>query len=74
MKLFLQRAYEEALSATSTPWAPWHVIPADHKFVMRALVASVLVDTLDRLGLEFPTVGEEQAAELEEARRRLEAE
>ncbi len=69
-----QRAYEDAISATSTPWAPWHVIPADHKFVMRALVASVLVDTLDGLGLEFPAVSEEQAAELEEARRRLETE
>ena len=69
-----RRAYEDAISATSTPWAPWHVIPADHKFVMRALVASVLVDTLDGLGLEFPAVNEEQAAELEEARRRLEAE
>jgi len=69
-----RRAYEDAISATSTPWAPWHVIPADHKFVMRALVASVLADTLDGLGLEFPAVNEEQAAELEEARRRLEAE
>ncbi len=69
-----QRAYEDAISATSTPWAPWYVIPADHKFVMRALVASVLVDTLDVLGLEFPAVSKEQATELTEARRRLEAE
>lgn len=69
-----QRAYEEAISATSTPWAPWYVIPADHKFVMRALVAGVLVDTLDGLGLEFPIVGEDKMAELAEARRRLEAE
>ena len=69
-----QRAYEDALSATSTPWAPWHVIPADHKFVMRALVASALVDTLVGLGLGFPSVSEELAAELEEARRRLETE
>ncbi|HSD49070.1 MAG TPA: PPK2 family polyphosphate kinase, partial [Actinomycetota bacterium] len=69
-----QRAYEEGISATSTTWAPWYVIPADHKFVMRALVAGVLVDTLDGLGLEYPVVTEEQAAELEEARRRLEAE
>jgi PPK2 family polyphosphate:nucleotide phosphotransferase len=69
-----QRAYEDAISATSTPWAPWYVIPADHKFVMRALVAGVLVDTLDGLGLEFPIVGEDKMAELAEARRRLEAE
>ncbi|HEU4354031.1 MAG TPA: polyphosphate kinase 2 family protein [Actinomycetota bacterium] len=69
-----QRAYEDAISATSTRWAPWYVIPADHKFVMRALVAGVLVDTLHGLRLEFPIVSEEQAAELDEARRRLEAE
>jgi PPK2 family polyphosphate:nucleotide phosphotransferase len=69
-----QRAYDDAISATSTPWAPWYVIPADHKFVMRALVAGVLVDTLDGLDLGFPVVTEEQAAELEEARRRLAAE
>ncbi|MGE5461232.1 MAG: polyphosphate kinase 2 family protein [Solirubrobacterales bacterium] len=69
-----QQAYEEAISATSTSWAPWHVIPADHKFVMRALVAGVLVDTLDGLDLAFPVVGEQQAAELEVARRRLEQE
>ncbi len=69
-----QRAYEDAISATSTPWAPWYVIPADHKFVMRALVAGVLIDTLDGLGLEFPAVGEDKMAELAEARRRLEAE
>jgi PPK2 family polyphosphate:nucleotide phosphotransferase len=69
-----QRAYEDAISATSTPWAPWYVIPADHKFVMRALVAGVLVDTLEGLDLAFPPVSDEHEAELVEARRRLEAE
>jgi PPK2 family polyphosphate:nucleotide phosphotransferase len=69
-----QQAYEEAISATSTSWAPWYVIPADHKSVMRALVAGVLVDTLDGLDLAFPVVDEQQAAELEVARRRLEQE
>ena len=33
------KVYEEAISATSTKWAPWHIIPADHKWVSRALVA-----------------------------------
>ena len=37
-------AYEEMLSRTSTEWAPWHVIPADHKWVMRALVSHVIID------------------------------
>jgi PPK2 family polyphosphate:nucleotide phosphotransferase len=69
-----QEAYEAALTATSTPWAPWYVIPADHKDVMRALVAGVLVHTIEGLHLESPTLPEEDRAALAEARARLEAE
>jgi polyphosphate kinase 2 (PPK2 family) len=36
------RAYEEALEATSTKWAPWYVIPADNKAVARVLVSNIL--------------------------------
>src|SRR5206468_2618835 len=36
------KAYEHALTATSTPWAPWYVIPADHKWSARVLVAEVI--------------------------------
>ncbi|MBV8463902.1 MAG: polyphosphate kinase 2 family protein [Acidimicrobiales bacterium] len=69
-----RQAYEEALTATSTPWAPWHVVPADHKPAMRALVAGVIVDTLDGLDLAYPSVDPAQMAFLDEARRKLEAE
>ncbi|HEX9258756.1 MAG TPA: polyphosphate kinase 2 family protein, partial [Acidimicrobiales bacterium] len=41
-----QQAYADALTATSTDWAPWHVIPADRKWAMRTLVSQVLVDTV----------------------------
>lgn len=47
-------AYEEAISATSTEWAPWYVIPADHKPTMRALVAGIVVHVVDQLGLAAP--------------------
>jgi PPK2 family polyphosphate:nucleotide phosphotransferase len=47
-------AYEEALSATSTVVAPWHVIPADRKWVRNVAVATVLVETLRRLDPQFP--------------------
>ena len=67
-------AYEDAITATSTDWAPWHVIPADNKRVMQAMVAAILVDTIDGLGLEWPEVSDEQRAENEEARAELEAE
>jgi PPK2 family polyphosphate:nucleotide phosphotransferase len=67
-------AFDQALSATSTPWAPWYVIPADHKWLTQALVAAVIVDTIRGLDLRWPEV---TAAEHEaniEARRKLEAE
>ncbi len=55
-----QRAYADALAATSRPWAPWYVVPADHKPTARALVAEVIADTLDRLGLTWPVVSDER--------------
>ena len=67
-------AYEDALSATSTPWAPWHVIPADHKPLMRALAAAVIVDAVSSLKLRWPDVSTEQRAANEAARQALEAE
>jgi len=67
-------AFEQALSATSTDWAPWYVIPADHKHVARALVASVLSSSIQALGLEPPTVAAEDRAQFEAARAALLAE
>jgi len=67
-------AYEKAITATSTPWAPWYVIPADNKNLMRMLVAGVVVHTVRSMKLTFPTVGEEQHEANQEARRQLEAE
>jgi PPK2 family polyphosphate:nucleotide phosphotransferase len=67
-------AYEACLSATSTPWAPWYIIPADHKWVTRALVAAILVRTIHSLDLRWPEVTDEQRQAIEQARRQLEAE
>jgi hypothetical protein len=47
-------AYEDAIRNTSTPEAPWYVVPADHKWFARMLIATVIVDVLDRLHLDFP--------------------
>ena len=66
-----QQAYEQTLTATSTPWAPWYVIPADHKPAMRALVGGIVVDVIDQLHLDLPTVDPEQAAALDQARQTL---
>ena len=64
-------AYEDALSATSTDWAPWYVIPANHKFVTRALVAFIVADRIKALELEYPKVSSEQKKALAAARREL---
>lgn len=68
------RAYEDAITATSTPWAPWYVIPADHKPVMRAMVARILVNTIQSLDLSWPEVPDQEREVMADARRRLEAE
>ena len=68
------RAYERMLSATSTPCAPWYVVPADHKWATRAIVADTLVRTIQGLGLQFPTVTDEERQQMEDARRQLESE
>src|SRR3954447_17785979 len=67
-------AFEDALTATSTPWAPWYVIPADHKRLTQALVAAVLVETLRSLDLQWPAVSAAEHAANLEARKKLEAE
>jgi len=47
-------AYEEAITATSTPWAPWYVVPADHKYALRALVGGIVVRAIDSMDLRPP--------------------
>jgi PPK2 family polyphosphate:nucleotide phosphotransferase len=49
-----QSAFEDALTRCSTPWAPWHVIPADRKWVRDALVARAMVAALEGLRLRYP--------------------
>jgi PPK2 family polyphosphate:nucleotide phosphotransferase len=66
-----QTAYEEALSATSTAWAPWYVIPADRKWLMRLLVAEILTDAIQSLNLAYPQPSPEELAALADAREKL---
>ena len=65
-----QRAYEDALSATSTAHAPWYVVPADDKQNARLIVSQLIVETLDALDMHYPasTLSAEQ---LQDVRRRL---
>ena len=65
------QAYEDMVRNTSTPHAPWYVVPADNKWFTRLVVASAIVDTLDELDLTYPSVDVAKRKELKEARRLL---
>ena len=69
-----QKAFSQLLSATSTDWAPWYVIPADRKWFARLCVSAILADTLIRIDPRYPVLGEDDRAALVAARAALEAE
>jgi PPK2 family polyphosphate:nucleotide phosphotransferase len=64
-------AYEDALNATSRPWAPWYAIPADSKPYARACVAEIIVEALASIGLEYPQPTAEDRATFDAARQDL---
>ena len=64
-------AYEDAIRHTSTPHAPWYVVPADHKWFTRLVVASAVVETLESLQPSFPTVDAATRRSLRDAERQL---
>ncbi|MCU0724656.1 MAG: polyphosphate kinase 2 family protein [Planctomycetes bacterium] len=66
-----QRAYEEMIRNTATPWAPWYVVPADHKWFSRIVVASAICEALEEMDLAYPNVGPEKICELGAARASL---
>ncbi|MGW7255584.1 polyphosphate kinase 2 family protein [Streptomyces sp. NPDC054834] len=66
-----QRAFSRMLSATSTEWAPWYVIPADRKWFARLCAAAVLAHTLIDINPQYPQVSEQTRHELAEIRRDL---
>jgi PPK2 family polyphosphate:nucleotide phosphotransferase len=64
-------AYEDMFNHTSTAWAPWYIIPADHKWFTRAAVADIIVAKLESLKLKYPEVNEERKQSLLKAREML---
>ncbi len=69
-----QAAYEDCINHTSTEWAPWFIIPADHKWFTRLAVSEVIVRTLKGLKLEYPKLSKERQKELGKMRALLEKE
>jgi len=66
--------YEDMFNHTSTKWAPWHIISADHKWFTRLAVAGIIYDQLKKLNLHYPKVSEEKHQELLQAKVMLESE
>jgi len=69
-----QQAYSEMLTHTSTDWAPWYVLPADHKWLTRICAASVIAQTLIEIDPQYPVPDLGERKELARARAELEAE
>lgn len=68
-----QKCYQEAISETSTEFAPWYVIPADKKKHARLAVSQIIIDTLKELKLEYPIVSPEQIETLKQIKKQLES-
>ena len=69
-----QKAYAAMLGATSTTWAPWYVIPADHKWFARLAAAAVIISALIDIDPRFPEADDKRKEEMAAAKRQLEAE
>ncbi|HZW96439.1 MAG TPA: polyphosphate kinase 2 family protein [Candidatus Eremiobacteraceae bacterium] len=66
-----QKAYEEMIRNTATKHAPWYVVPADNKWFTHLVVAGVVVETLEELGLSYPKVDAAKRKEIQEAAKAL---
>ena len=64
-------AYEETIRNTATEHAPWYVVPADHKWFTRLVVAEAVIETLESLDLRYPTINDSTRKELAAARKKL---
>ena len=66
-----QAAYQEVIRNTSTKSAPWHIVPADHKWFARVVIGSTIVAALEKLDLHFPRVDKAELSEFKLVRQAL---
>ena len=66
-----QAAYQDMIRHTGTRHAPWHIVPADHKWFARVVIGSTIVAALDRLDLHFPKVDKADRSEFKQVRQAL---
>ena len=67
-------AYEDVIRETSTDYAPWYVIPADHKHVAWVIVSAAIVEAIEALKPSFPKIGGQALKDLKKAEQTLRAE
>lgn len=68
------KAYEAAISKTSTEYAPWYVIPADQKWFSRVAAIQIIIDKLEEMNLQYPQVSAKEKSALEASKIKLENE
>ncbi len=68
------KCYEEAISATSTDFAPWYIIPADKKWFTRLVISEIIIKTMEKMKPEYPTLNDEQMNNLGLYKKQLEEE
>ncbi|MGN7759108.1 polyphosphate kinase 2 family protein [Chryseobacterium sp. 22532] len=66
--------YETAINETSKDHAPWYILPADNKWFARVAAIQIIIDTLEKMDLKYPQLGEKEKTELAEAKKTLEGE
>lgn len=66
-----QKAYEDAISATSTQFAPWYIIPADKKWFTRLVVSEIIIENLKQLNLDYPQISKDQKDVLQKSKEAL---
>ena len=69
-----RKAFEKAIAGTSTDYAPWYIIPADHKWYMQLAVSTIITERLGKLDLKFPVISPEAREELGRAKEILQNE
>ena len=67
-------AFEAAINKTSFPYAPWYVVPADHKWYMRYVVSEIILKTLEDMDPKYPEVTAERLAQFHELKKEIEKE
>ncbi|MCB0555654.1 MAG: polyphosphate kinase 2 family protein [Phaeodactylibacter sp.] len=66
-----QQAYEDAINRTSTSYAPWHIIPADHKWFSRVAIGSIIVKALEEMNIQMPALSADERALLQKGKEKL---